>query len=101
MTDILYDDGPGMEDTGPIGPHSGRVLGKVRVRPQGEARLLLGTFAAADNLKGFSIGIAPQTELDGSVVTHIANAGTGGEYRLLLLVANNGHKVITATIWRL
>jgi len=101
MTDILYDDGPDTDGTGPIGQHSGKLLGKLRVRPQGQADLLLGTFSPEDNLKGFSIGIAPKSEVSDSIVTRIANAGSGDEYKLLLHIANNSPKVVTATIWRL
>jgi hypothetical protein len=105
MSDTLYGDGPEVDAmhllSNRIDNTTGKLLGKLTVKPQGQERMLLGSFTAADKLKGFSIGISPNPDSDGSVVTHIANAGTAEKYKLLLHVINYGTKPITASIWRL
>jgi hypothetical protein len=84
-----------------IGHTSGAFLGQLRVKPQDQERMILGTFTVKDNLKGFCIDVKPNPDPDDSVVTHIINAGTDDEYKLLLHIINYGSKTITASIRQL
>jgi len=85
---------------GHISNGSGRLLGELKIKPQGQERLLLGSFTAG-SLKGFSVELTPQPDPEDAVVTHIANAGTAEEYKLLLHVINYGAKTVTAKVWQL
>jgi hypothetical protein len=87
--------------SGRISNGSGKLLGKITVKPRDQGRMLLGSYPADDAFKGFSIQLKPEPDPEDAVVTQIANAGTQEQYKLLLHIMNYGTKSVTATIWQL
>lgn len=86
---------------GRISNGSGKLLGEITIKPRNQGRMLLGSYAASDALRGFSIQLQPQPDPEDAVVTQISNAGTTQQYKLLLHIMNYGTKTVTATVWQL
>lgn len=90
-TNLIKDDS--VHDTEPIN--------EIKVGPQEQQRISLGSFRGKEALKGFSVGFIPGPDPAGSVVSEITSLGTAERYELVLHLANYGNKSVTARVWQL
>jgi hypothetical protein len=74
---------------------------QVTVNPREQKHLSLGSFTETNQPKGFSVGLVPNPDPIGAVVTKITSMGTADRYELILYIANYGSKPVTAKIWQL
>jgi hypothetical protein len=81
--------------------HDTEPTNEIKVRPQEQQRISLGSFTATKPPKGFSVGFAPNPDPAGSVVTEITSLGSDSKYELVLHLANYGNKTVTAKVWQL
>lgn len=78
-----------------------KYIGMLEVRPQQQSRVPLGTFGDENPAKGFSITLNGASDVADAIVTKVLSIGTPRRYELVLQIANNGSKSVTAEMWRM
>lgn len=78
-----------------------KYVGQLRAAPQQQIQMSLGVFGADRPVKGFSIDISPDPDVDESVVAQILSVGSDKRYELILNIANFGDHAVTADVWQM
>ncbi len=78
-----------------------KFINRIKVNPYNQLQISLGTFSDDTQPKGFSVELTPDPNPDGSFTTKIMNVESATHNRLMMHLANNGSKAITATIHQL
>jgi hypothetical protein len=81
--------------------HDSKPINKLEVKPQERQHISLGNFTAAKPPIGFSVGVAPDPDPVGSVMSEIESLGTPDSYELILHLVNYSDATVTARVWQL
>ncbi|HTE22489.1 MAG TPA: hypothetical protein VK674_05620 [Candidatus Limnocylindria bacterium] len=73
----------------------------IKILPNGQERISLGTYSANKPPKGFKVTLSPEPDLADSVVTAMTSLGSRSNYELILHVSNFGGRAATAKVWEL
>jgi|GEM_PF-1732503 len=82
-------------------PKDAIFIRRLEIKPKGQIRTPLGSFATDSEPKGFLVEVDPDPAPANSVTTKITSLESGPYYSLHLHIANASPKTVQADVWRL